>query len=445
MKKIRIYLIARISKDAHDWNNKITYFFDQEKIEVFKPHEHNPWNDRHETFAKKVFDTDLDAIKKSHIGLCLPEFGNDCSWECGWYSNSRKPLVAFVDNQTAWLRDWMVKGGINFVVTNNRDTFEKLKNDPILKYKTIVLINNMQELTATLEKIHKQTYQNNFMHYFLNARPYSWIDLVMLGYLAKFSITKTLSFSISDSPLLAGLLCLWLFFNFILEKKHAYDYRGSIAFLPAMAPLLIATTIGFLKNPSTILPVLISTILIAIYLQKNMHALLGNFACIVRGLIESSYFIFAVLFFSKTISLSSIVLSVVIFLVFIARSLIGDIRDIKHNKIANKKTFPVTFGIAKSIAVISLLLITTGILIVAYFGQPQIATPLLLLCVGFLFTKNGFILHQLSILTTSFFFISLIALMTNQNIFFFNLIFLGIWMNMIFYPLLERKSNPRFI
>lgn len=160
MKKIRIYLIARISKDAHDWNNKIADSLDQEKIEIFKPHEHNPWNHRHETFAKDVFDTDMDAIKKSHIGLCLPEFGNDCSWECGWYSNSKKPLVVFVDHQTAWLRDWMIKGGINFVVTNNNDTFEKLKNDPILKYKTIILINNMQELTQTLEKIYSQNHQS---------------------------------------------------------------------------------------------------------------------------------------------------------------------------------------------------------------------------------------------------------------------------------------------
>ncbi len=158
MEKIRIYLIARISKDAHSWNNWVTGQLNASKIQVFKPHEHNPWNLEHQSFSKEVFEVDLQAIRDSHLGLCLPEFGNDCSWECGWYSNSHKPLVAFVSNQEQWLKDWMVKGGIDYVITDNCDTYQKLLNDRILGSKNIILLNQIGELSAALENIYTEVY-----------------------------------------------------------------------------------------------------------------------------------------------------------------------------------------------------------------------------------------------------------------------------------------------
>ncbi|MFA6255348.1 MAG: hypothetical protein WC675_04965 [Patescibacteria group bacterium] len=158
MEKIKIYLIARISKDAHEWNNWVSSFLYTDKIQVFKPHEHNPWNSSHEGFSYQVFEVDLNAIKSSDIGLCLPGFGNDCAWECGWYSNSSKPLVAFVHHQTNWLRDWMIKGGINYVITDNRNTYQKLINDHILHYKKIIFLNDMNELPLAIEKIYFDNY-----------------------------------------------------------------------------------------------------------------------------------------------------------------------------------------------------------------------------------------------------------------------------------------------
>lgn len=159
MKKIRIYLIARISKDAHNWSNEVISHLGPLVFEVFKPHEHNPWNLKHETFPKEVFDVDLAAMKKSHIGLCLPEFGKDCSWECGWYGNSKKPLVVFVDDQITWLRDWMIKGGLDYVVTTNRVTYRVLTKDPILRYKQIILIDRTEKLNMALEKIYRNNYK----------------------------------------------------------------------------------------------------------------------------------------------------------------------------------------------------------------------------------------------------------------------------------------------
>ncbi len=157
--KIKIYTIARISKDAHEWTNKILAQIDPSKAIVFKPHEHNPWNLKHEKIEKRVYETDLYEIKRSHMGICLPEFGNDCSWECGWYSNSNKPLIALVDSQIKWLRDWMVKRGLDYVVTINSKTYKKLKNDPILKYKKIYLITERTTLTKVIMKIYSKHFK----------------------------------------------------------------------------------------------------------------------------------------------------------------------------------------------------------------------------------------------------------------------------------------------
>ncbi|MFA6106173.1 MAG: hypothetical protein WC745_00695 [Patescibacteria group bacterium] len=160
MNKINIYLIARISKDAHEWNNRICGMLDCSKFGVFKPHEHNPWNGAHEKFSKDVFDIDLEALKWSHIGLCLPEFGKDCAWETGWYSNSKKPLVIFISDQLSWLRDWMIKGGLDYVITDKNETYNILLNDPILKHKKIIQIRFKNKLGNELEKIYRRHYQN---------------------------------------------------------------------------------------------------------------------------------------------------------------------------------------------------------------------------------------------------------------------------------------------
>jgi hypothetical protein len=176
MPKIKIYVISRISKDAHFWTDKVCDYLD-DSFEIFKPKDHNPWNSRHEIFSKNVFEVDLDAIKKSHIGLMLPEYGNDCAWESGFYANSEKPAVIFVDNQTEWLRDWMVKGGIDYVITNNSSTYKILKKDPILKYKKIIFVKYISDLNKKLKDIYQKHYIKDSTKLNIKSRLRSWLDL----------------------------------------------------------------------------------------------------------------------------------------------------------------------------------------------------------------------------------------------------------------------------
>ncbi len=156
--KIKVYLSARISKDAHEWNDKVCNSLTS-PISVFMPQKHNPWNMPHEEFPKEVYDEDIAAMRESHIGLLLPEYGKDCAWEVGWYSNSKKPMIIFIEGQLKWLRDWMVKGGLDYVITNSSKTWLILKKDPILKQKKIIYIEDISQLNEEIIKIYKKHYK----------------------------------------------------------------------------------------------------------------------------------------------------------------------------------------------------------------------------------------------------------------------------------------------
>lgn len=158
---VRVYIIARISQDAHAWTDWVCAPLEQAGICVFKPKDHNPWNKlKHEQFSREVYETDLSAMMDSHIGLILPEYGRDCAWEAGWYANSTKPLAVFVDSQTEWLRDWMVKGRVNNVVTTNPVTYCRILKDPILKDADVWLINSINDLPRATAKICRNNYGN---------------------------------------------------------------------------------------------------------------------------------------------------------------------------------------------------------------------------------------------------------------------------------------------
>ncbi len=157
--KLKIYLSARISQDAHKWNDTICDSLDS-RIEIFKPHENNPYSLDHKQFEMAVYEKDLEAMKESDMGLLLAPYGRDCAWEIGWYSNSEKPVVAYVENETDWLRDWMLKGGLSKVITSNSDTYKILRKDPIVGDKTL-FIESRSKLSDILFEIYKSRDSKN--------------------------------------------------------------------------------------------------------------------------------------------------------------------------------------------------------------------------------------------------------------------------------------------
>jgi len=157
--KIKIYLSARVSKDAQNWNDLVSNSL-KRPISVFMPQKHTPRGDKHETFPVEIYQLCVNAIKESDMCLALPPYGRDCAWEIGWYANSDKPLIIFVEKEIEWLRDWMIKGGADYIVTNNLQTYEILKEDIILKNKSVIFIEDIEQLGPVLIKIYNKHYKN---------------------------------------------------------------------------------------------------------------------------------------------------------------------------------------------------------------------------------------------------------------------------------------------
>lgn len=285
----------------------------------------------------------------------------------------------------------------------------------------------------------------NLRHYLLNVRPYSWIDLVLLGYLAKFFVSGKMAFGFSDSHFIAGLLLLWFFFNIILEKRHGYEYRGNVSQVPAIGFLVLASAIGVAANPLSIAFVALSTVFSLLYLEKKVVPLLGMLSFATRGAVQAFYFLYALAFFTGDVfSIGALAISSMVFCIYGARAIVGDLRDVKHDSECGKITLPVAFGTKTAVIIAALLLITAAALQIFFFHSYLVSLPVLLFMALLFFYENGYVLHQLSIHKTSFFHVSLISLFTSHDILFTTLIYLGVFLNSVFYPLLERKSNPRF-
>ncbi len=281
--------------------------------------------------------------------------------------------------------------------------------------------------------------------YLLNLRPYSWVDIIMLGFLAKFSVTGSLAFELADLFAVAGLLGLWFFFNLILEIKHDYDYRKKVSVIPAVFFLLAASILGFSVNPLSFVFVIVSTIFVLMYLKKADNKTFGMMSSPIRGIIQAAYFIYALFFFTPSLNKSAVILALLIFVLYTARAIVGDIRDVKQNKKSGKNTWAVAFDEDACRMFCAAVLLACAGLQIVYFGSYLISTPLILFALLLLFCPNGYVLHQLMVMTTLFFQINMISFFTSQSMLFVNLIYLGVYLNMIFYPLLQRKSNPVFV
>lgn len=154
--EINLYLIAKIWSHAQTWNEKIVSQF-RSPISIFVPHQHNPYNTTAQSFKHCVHDIDLEAICKSQGAILLPPYGNDCSYEVGVYKMLNViygkgqilfPVIAVVQEDTAFLKDWMVKAGVTHVITDNSKTLKALHADPMLgsSNRRITKIDELSEL-----------------------------------------------------------------------------------------------------------------------------------------------------------------------------------------------------------------------------------------------------------------------------------------------------------
>ncbi len=272
----------------------------------------------------------------------------------------------------------------------------------------------------------------------INSRPYSWGDLVILGFLAKFSVTGKLSFEPWDFFMVFCLLSLWLFFNFILENRHNYNYRQGVSKAFSYFWLIMAGTIAVVAKIEVQALIIVSIVFVYIYLYKNKNAVLGIISPLIRGSIQAIYFIIASQFYFQEAKNREII-SLIILASFIVRSIVGDLRDIEIDTKRNKITLPVFFG-DRAARAISIMFLLSIIEIEKFcFGSFWVAVPAIVFVLTLFFYKNNYVLHQASIVFTTFIQLNMIAVHNSDSLILLNVVFMGLWFNFLFYPLLERK------
>lgn len=154
---LRIYISSPVSFYQREWNNAIAKILQDYGNKVLLPQDISPRSIAHKRFEKYVYDECINMIQESDLGLLLLPYGRDCAWEAGYYKGLNKPFFAFIselnDIALERLRDWMVKGAISGVITDNSETFTVLKKDSILKNKGIYKIDNILDLPVFIESI----------------------------------------------------------------------------------------------------------------------------------------------------------------------------------------------------------------------------------------------------------------------------------------------------
>ena len=156
MSILKLYLSASISNSPN--NLHIANLLPKDQFFMHLPQYIVPDQLNHTEFPLHVYQQCIEMMEDSQIGLVmLDAFGRDCAWECGWYSaRPDKCLISYVQSSSLFLRDWMVKGGLDALITTNPRLYETAKSNPILSTKPLYLISQENELPDAI----KQAYMN---------------------------------------------------------------------------------------------------------------------------------------------------------------------------------------------------------------------------------------------------------------------------------------------
>lgn len=146
--QINVYLCARLSPAAREWNALVADHLGN-RFNVFLPQDIDLSQATDVEFDKQAYDGCLVGMVESDILLVLPAYGRDCAWEIGWFCGQGKPAFAYVEQAGDWMRDAMVKGGLTAIFTNNEELYHQLQNDAATINKSY-LIESREGLENTL-------------------------------------------------------------------------------------------------------------------------------------------------------------------------------------------------------------------------------------------------------------------------------------------------------
>lgn len=233
--------------------------------------------------------------------------------------------------------------------------------------------------------------------YAVMTRSYSLGDGAGMALVAKTNCSD-LQFNAGDGAVAGVLSLMWASFNWFLEAAHGHNGRPRISRKTADAVFGIAAGIAAIFNPLTLLATLAYRASYCIYSKKEGKSdIFGAFSFIPRGIAAGAAYLTARLMYGTELQLRDFAFAAVIGMMTSARNLVGDIRDMAHDK----KTFCVRYGKGAADAVVVGLKGTAAAGIATLTGSLLAPLPLIIESVLQLACKNNFKLHRWGVFGTT--------------------------------------------
>jgi nucleoside 2-deoxyribosyltransferase len=161
MDNMKIYLSSPVHGYQKQINHRISKVLSSAGLNTLLPQLITP-KYRHKYFSQHVYEECKEMIQESDVGLLIYPYGRDSSWEVGYYKGIRKPLFAYLNNfnqdSIDRLRDWMIKGSLDEIITNNLTALKILQKDTILSRKNPIFINSEKKLPLVIFQLFKRKY-----------------------------------------------------------------------------------------------------------------------------------------------------------------------------------------------------------------------------------------------------------------------------------------------
>lgn len=154
---LRVYMASRIANAP--MNLEIARALRADGIEVALPQEFCPAGIAHDHYAMDVFRRCLHQMQQSHAALVnLDSCGCDSSWECGWFNGMDRPVIGVVVGTSAFLKDFMLKGGLSAVATPNPLLYQRMAEDPTLEGIRLLRLENLEGLPNFVREVVPSTF-----------------------------------------------------------------------------------------------------------------------------------------------------------------------------------------------------------------------------------------------------------------------------------------------
>ena len=189
-------------------------------------------------------------------------------------------------------------------------------------------------------------------HFFFTSKPYSYVCNAARGLI----VCGALGLGRDVWSLVEASVCsllLWLFFNWYSDYRQRDVGRIVPSIWLVIAPVAAALLICVPKGGGAVLFLVIYVLAIMVYPLKAVVPYVGPFGPVLRGgtIFAHFLFVFALLGPVSTISRDVVLIVFTLSLVHVARNLVGDIRDIREDKIE----FPVRYGLRAALWALRLL------------------------------------------------------------------------------------------